>query len=126
MRRYTGIFFISLYLFTFAEFHNFLQIPILFEHYSEHKALEPNIGFWAFIKLHYLDPIVIDDDYQRDQQLPFRADCCVMSTSVVCEANNLHVEILKPLESTNEYFLFNEVNKPQFIYFDIFQPPRCA
>ena len=112
---------------TFAEFHNLLKIPILFEHYSEHRELDPNVSFWSFIKLHYFDPIVVDDDYQRDQQLPFRdIACCVINVTLACDSNQLTVEIVKPSEITKEFCLFNEVNKPQFVISDIFQPPRCA
>jgi len=112
---------------SFAELHNLLKIPVLFEHYKEHRQLNPDISFWSFIKLHYLDPIVVDEDYQRDQQLPFRdTDCCVMTLSSVCECLQIAVEIDKPEEVINDFHLFNEENKPQFVPFDIFQPPRTS
>ncbi|MBL7741142.1 MAG: hypothetical protein JNK14_18105 [Chitinophagaceae bacterium] len=127
MKRLAGIFLVSVYMFSFAELHNLLKIPVLFEHFKEHRQLAPGISFWSFIKLHYLDPIVVDDDYQRDQQLPFRdTDCCVMTATSVCECLQLTVEIEKPAEIATEFHLFNEINKPRFISFDIFQPPRCA
>ena len=127
MKHIAGIFLISIYMFSFAELHNLLKIPILFEHYKEHQQLKPGISFWSFIKLHYLDPIVVDDDYQRDQQLPFRdTDCCLMTLASVCECLQIAVEIDKPAEIVKEFHLFNEVNKPQFISFDIFQPPRIG
>lgn len=127
MKRIAGIFLIGIYMFSFAEFHNLLKVPILFEHFREHRQLEPSISFFSFIKLHYLDPIVVDDDYQRDQQLPFRdTDCCVMTVASVCECPQLSVEIDKPEDTVTEFHLYNEINKPQFVTFDIFQPPRCA
>jgi hypothetical protein len=114
-------------MFSFAELHNLLKIPVLFEHYKEHRQLEPAISFWSFIKLHYIDPIVVDGDYQRDQQLPFRdTDCCLMTTTSVCECLQIAVEIDTLSEIANEFHLFNEVNKPQFVSFDIFQPPRSS
>lgn len=104
-----------------------MKLPVLFEHYSEHKQSDPDISFWSFIKLHYFDPIVVDDDYQRDQQLPFRdTDCCLLTASTVCECCSVTVEISKPAELSCEFQLFKEVNKPQLISFDIFQPPRSA
>lgn len=128
MKRIAGIFLLAIYMLSFAEFHNLLKVPVLFEHFREHRQLEPSISFFSFIKLHYLDPIVVDDDYQRDQQLPFRGDthCCMVTGANACECLSLSVEIDKPAEATPEFHLYNEINKPQLISFDIFQPPRCA
>ena len=127
MKRLAGILLVSVYMLSFAELYNLLKIPVLFEHYKEHRQLNPGISFWSFIKLHYLDPVVVDDDYQRDQQLPFRdTDCCVMTLANVCECLHIAVEIDKPAEIVKEFHLFNEENKPQFITFDIFQPPRTS
>jgi hypothetical protein len=112
---------------SFAEFHNLLKIPVLFEHFKEHRQLNPSISFWSFIKIHYQDPPVMDDDYQRDQQLPFRdADCCLITSTNVCECHQFCVEIEKPLEDIREFHLYNEINKPQFHSYDIFQPPRIS
>jgi hypothetical protein len=127
VKRLAGILLISVYMLSFAELNNLLKIPVLFEHYKEHSQQEPGISFWSFIKLHYLDPVIVDEDYQKDQQLPFRdTDCCLMTVSSACECLQVTVEIDKPAEITREFHLFNEVNKPQFVSFDIFQPPRCA
>jgi hypothetical protein len=79
-----GIAFILLltFMLSHTELHQFFKIPVLFEHLSEHRKQDPSITFIQFIKLHY-DKIVIDDDYQRDQQLPFRnADCAAVITIV--------------------------------------------
>ncbi len=114
-------------MFSFAELHNLLKIPVLFEHFKEHRQQEPGISFWSFIQLHYLAPIVKDNDFQKDQQLPFRdADCCIMTTTSACECHHIALEIDKPAEVIKEFHLFDEVNKPQFVSFDIFQPPRTG
>ena len=112
---------------SFAEFHNLLKIPVLFQHFKEHRQLNPTISFWSFIKVHYQYPPVVDDDYQRDRQLPFRdADCCLVTSTNVCVCQQFLVGIAKPAEDIREFQLYNEINKPQFHSFDIFQPPRNA
>jgi hypothetical protein len=128
VKRFAGIILISVYLFSFAEFHNLLKIPVLLEHFKEHKKEDPAISFWSFIKLHYFDPLVIDQDYQRDQQLPFRdADCCVLTVSGICECQQIAITLQHPpVESIQEFHLFDDTGKLQFASFDIFQPPRCA
>lgn len=110
---------------SFAEFHNLLKIPVLFQHFKEHRQLNPSISFWSFIKIHYQYPPVVDDDYQRDRQLPFRdADCCLVTSTNVCVCQQFLVGIAKPADDIREFHLYNEINKPQFHSFDIFQPPR--
>lgn len=112
---------------SFAEFHNLLKIPVFIAHLKEHRQQDPTISIWAFIKLHYLDPIVVDDDYQRDQQLPFRdSDCCAVTASNVCEFLPLVVEIQPPEEMNKQYHLYIENNKSRLTLSDIFQPPRFA
>ena len=127
MKRLAGILLLSVYMFSFAEFHNLLKIPVLVAHFKEHRQEDPSISFFSFIKIHYLDPLVVDDDFQRDEQLPFRdADCCFVISANVCECFPIAVEINKPAETMHEFHLYNEINKPQFSSCDIFQPPRCA
>ncbi len=127
VKRITGIFVLSVYLLSFAEVHNLFKIPVLFQHFQEHKQEDPSISFWDFIKIHYMEPIVVDEDYDRDQQLPFRnADCCLVAASSVCECNTITVEI-EPLPVLAEkFYSFNEVNKARKYSFAVFQPPRYA
>jgi hypothetical protein len=122
-----GILLISIYLLSFAEFHNLLRIPVLVEHFKEHRQLDVEISFWSFIKLHYIDPLVVDDDYQRDNQLPFRdTDCCPVTSANVCECFLIAVEIQPPVELPRRFHPYKEIKEPRFTAFDIFQPPRSA
>lgn len=112
---------------SFAELHNLLKIPVLIEHFKEHRQLDPEISFFSFIKIHYFDPVVVDDDYQRDQQLPFRGnDYCIVHVSNTFECLTVIVDISSPNEAPRKFCQFIEVNKPRLFTFDIFQPPRCA
>jgi hypothetical protein len=115
-------------MFSFVEFHQFLRIPVLIQHFVEHRQQDPSISFMAFLKLHYVGEIVIDDDYQRDNELPFReADCCLITATVTCECPGADVEITTHTEEiTNEYILYDEDNHSLVSVADIFQPPRAA
>ena len=117
----------TIYMLSFAEFHNLLRIPVLIEHFKEHRQLDAEISFFSFIKLHYFDPIVVDDDYQRDQQLPFRdADSCPVALANVCDFVPLNVEIAPPTILPRVFHPYKEIKTPRFESFDIFQPPRCS
>jgi hypothetical protein len=81
---------------------------------------------WVFIRLHYFDALQVDDDYQRDRQLPFRdMDCGMIVNTTICTISPVAFEILPPAEPVREFYHFNDGHIPQFTSFDIFQPPRC-
>jgi hypothetical protein len=128
LKKTVTIFFLSIYMLSFAEFHHFLRIPVLIQHFKEHRQLDPSISFVSFLRLHYVGEIVIDDDYQRDNQLPFReADCCVTTISLSCECPAMDIEISGNTEEiNNEFILYDEDNHSLLSIADIFQPPRAA
>lgn len=127
MKRIAGILLVSVYMLSFAEFHNLLKFPVFIAHLKEHRQQDPKISIWAFIKLHYLDRIVVDDDYQRDQQLPFRdTDCCAVTATSVCELYPFTVEIQPPAEMEIQFQSYIVNNKSRLALSDIFQPPRFA
>jgi hypothetical protein len=112
-------------MFSFAEFHNLLRLPVLFEHFTEHRQHDSTISFWAFIKQHYFKPLVVDADYSRDRQLPFRdTDCGLVVTTSICEFAPVTMDLEPPVEQIRKFHLFNEAHPPRFTPFDIFQPPR--
>lgn len=126
VKRFAGILLISVYMFSFAEFHNLLKIPVLIEHFHEHHQQNNNTSFWSFIKLHYFDAYVIDSDYQEDRQLPFRdTDCGLVVSTSICQYAPVVMDIQPPAEPIREFHHFNDGHAPQFTSFDIFQPPRA-
>jgi hypothetical protein len=111
----------------FAEFHQLLRIPFLVEHFSFHRQTEPEMSFARFLDIHYLGPVIVDDDFTQDQQLPFRdVDCHTMIGSAVCSFEPASFVIDPPVMPLVEFNFYKETNKPRFAAFDIFQPPRCA
>ena len=126
MKRLTGILLLSLHLLAFTECHQLLRIPYLMQHFQQHRVADPNMNFTTFIKIHYLGPLVVTDDFRQDQQLPFRNVDCHMLNTTACIYEPVTVEIDPPVEIPSVFYCYNETNKPQFSSFDIFQPPRRA
>jgi len=48
------------------------KLPVLFEHYYEHKERDPGISIARYISMHYLGEDDNDNDADRDMQLPFK------------------------------------------------------
>lgn len=70
MKKMLSILLITLFLVSTTELYQFLKLPILAEHYLEHKALNPDMNVTAFLVAHYNHPSK-DSDYGKDQKLPF-------------------------------------------------------
>ena len=49
-----------------------LKLPIVFEHFAEHKKEDKSIGLLEFLDIHYMQGIKKDKDYEKDMELPFK------------------------------------------------------
>lgn len=72
MKRILSIFFLSIYLFSYTEARELWKLPIVFQHFQEHKILNPDLSFIDFLDIHYMHGSPHDGDYDRDMQLPFK------------------------------------------------------
>jgi hypothetical protein len=72
VKKFIAISLLFLYLFSATEFSQLLKLPILVEHYMEHKAEDSNISIWQFLCIHYANGNVVDADYEKDLKLPFK------------------------------------------------------
>jgi hypothetical protein len=123
MNRILAISFLVLYINSNTEFHEMLRLPILLEHYSEHKQKVSDISFWDFLVMHYKTGVAHDSD---DNKLPFKDPCHSFTASTL--ALPIHKIVLKEiilLTKTDyagvhfETFIASHLS-------DIFQPPRIS
>lgn len=66
----------TVYLLSQTEFHQLVKLPLLLEHYIEHRAESPEMGFLDFLEMHYLHGSPQDHDFAKDQRLPFKSSDC--------------------------------------------------
>jgi len=128
VKKAVAIFFLSVYMLSFSEMHQFLRMPVLIQHFIEHRHQDPSISLLDFLSLHYIHQYVVDEDYQEDQQLPFRhSDCCIAVTSFSCECPvNTVIELpVRTTETKNEFIISDEDSHSLLSVADIFQPPRA-
>jgi hypothetical protein len=67
------ILFLGTFLFSSTELRQLLKLPLLIQHYVEHKEQNKDISLWAFLSMHYEEAGKVDIDYSKDQQLPFKS-----------------------------------------------------
>jgi hypothetical protein len=114
-----GLFFI--YLISFTEFREVLRLPLLIEHYGEHKSQAGEMSFFEFLALHYKTDVAHDD---RDNRLPFK-DCnhSFIGQIVVLPIQKISLADRVEINATTYQFFYLQ-HEPKLIAVDIFQPPK--
>ncbi|MBS1655307.1 MAG: hypothetical protein JSU05_10715 [Bacteroidetes bacterium] len=113
-------------LFSNTELHQFFKLPLLIEHYREHKKEDPSITVLQFLKIHYQGLIVHDRDEKKDRQLPFQSPDCAVSVVVITDVPAaINFEAPLPLilkqQRVAHYYTYTHQH-----LIDIFQPPRFS
>ena len=129
MKRLLAICFLTIYIASATEISQLLRFPLLIEHYFEHKAKIPTMSVADFLKVHYngdhLQNHPHDDDYDKDQRLPFMMHATWYNAVFVCP------QIVK-IEIDNRSLPEKDDNTPvrndQFVddtfLHSIWQPPK--
>ncbi len=123
MKRFLAISLILLYINSNTEFHEVLRLPLLVEHFAEHKKLVGDISFWDFLVMHYKTNASHDAD---DNRLPFKdpahsftaSTLAVPIPKIILKDAQLIAEV-SHISSYTESFIASHLS-------DIFQPPRLA
>jgi len=75
--------FLAIYLLGATELSQLLKIPLLIEHYTEHKLDNGNLSLLSFMYMHYVGDDGDTTDEQKDQNLPFKSAHFEMQNTVV-------------------------------------------
>jgi hypothetical protein len=98
-----------------------LRLPILLEHYSQHKSQVSDISFWEFLVMHYKSDVAHDAD---DNQLPFKdpGHSFTASTLALPQHKIVLREALTITKQVHSYS-YSETFIASHLS-DIFQPPK--
>ena len=101
-------------------------MPVLVQHFIEHRQFDPSTTFWDFIREHYNGKFEVDEDYERDNQLPFRTSDYVAHSITISEVpESIRIDrSYIPLESG--YVIKNDEDHLSGLIAEIWQPPRIS
>ncbi len=120
-KRIFAVALLLLYVNSYTEFHETLRLPILLEHYSEHRQLVNDMSFWEFLVMHYKTDVAHDD---HDNSLPFKHNCLSFATSpVTLPALRILLIGSTPLTIVSHCSSYSEAPVGSHLT-EIFQPPR--
>ncbi|HEY0356761.1 MAG TPA: hypothetical protein VGC29_11180, partial [Flavisolibacter sp.] len=103
MRKISAIFFLTVILVSQTPLQQVLRIPLLISHFQEHNSIQKNISFIDFFRIHYLSGHPADDDFDRDEQLPFRSADIVIITGAVVIPLQSEPGIINTIYQENHY-----------------------
>ncbi|MFA6060709.1 MAG: hypothetical protein WC756_21110 [Taibaiella sp.] len=72
MKKFTTILLLTAFLFSTTELHQLLKLPVVFEHFAQHRKENKSISFLEFLDMHYMHGSPRDKDYKEDMKLPFK------------------------------------------------------
>ncbi len=116
-----------MYLFSTTELYQLLKMPILIEHYIQHKSQNNNITLFKFLKMHYDHPIK-DADYEQDQKLPFivHSEHLVVVFTVTPRLNIEFKTHDFPLVSQEKIIAYDDLFLDVDHFNAIWQPPKFS
>lgn len=106
-----------------TEIHQLLKLPVLIQHYLQHRKKDTSLSFIEFIKIHYAGKAhPNDNDDSEDGRLPFK------STDGISHIDTPPVD--KRIENFENFYLqltrtaFYPKSVPHHESISIFHPPR--
>lgn len=118
---------LSAYLLASTALGEAIKLPILFQHYFEHKSQTAQLSFTQFVIDHYNSIPHTDNDEERDNQLPFKTldqNGSNLLNVMVPNALNHQLKNAINLISIDHFTLYTE-NFNHSAYCDkVWQPPK--
>ena len=127
MRKWIAYLLLFFYCFSNTELHELVRLSVFIAHFEEHQQKDSGTTLLSFIEMHYFSGNKVDDDYQKDQQLPFKAiDCGNAGPSLTIPVPEIFV--LRPVD----FFIprsmpaYDQSALPSCYATDIWQPPKSC
>ncbi|MDO8998633.1 MAG: hypothetical protein Q7W45_02630 [Bacteroidota bacterium] len=128
MKRFLAISLLSFYILSITELNQLVKLPLLFEHYNEHKEKDSKITLLEFLSKHYAEDEDNDGDEDKEMKLPFKShDGCINNISNAFVSNNFEGLFIKPNYSKNKpYYIYTEQFLTSTFLSSIWQPPKSC
>jgi hypothetical protein len=124
LKKIIAISLLSIYLISTTELYQLLKLPILIEHYKEHKAKENDLSFLDFLSQHYNQEFAHD---KTDNKLPFKSHSnCIAMSAVAFIAQPFAINLPKPnFTEPHPLSVYHKVFFKSSVTSTIWQPPRA-
>jgi hypothetical protein len=126
LKKTIAIFLVAIYLLATTQLSELFKLPLLVQHFNEHKQENLSLSFIDFLKIHYAHGSTKVADYDEDMKLPFKSVSTINITAIEFCATFFIVKQLPVL-----YFQINQQKFTDYsfsyssaILTSIWQPPK--
>jgi hypothetical protein len=125
VKKSASIFLLTIYLFANTQFCELIKIGVFINHFVEHQYENEEITISRFVVIHYFSGNVMDDDYDRDMELPFKSHDISPAFSVVLLTSPIEYSLIKTVRFSKRDFNFYKFSHlPSSYLSEIWQPPK--
>ncbi len=128
LKKLIAILFLSIYLVSVTEVHEFFKLPQLVEHFIEHQTKDQSTTFIDFLVMHYSSSNDGDNDGSKDSQLPFKShhDCENLANTGFITFNN-YCLVIKSVPIETKIINTHSIDFISSSYLSaIWQPPKSC
>ena len=128
VKKYVSILFLVVYMLSaHSEILELAKLPLLKEHFKEHKQWDASLSFIAFIGIHYFEDENPYGDQSRDMEMPFKKPCLSFVSSIagfiVPSAHTVTTSKVVVKERVLKFIVDSSAYSSQYLA-AIWQPPR--
>jgi len=123
LKRFLALSLLVLYINSYTELHEALRLPVLLQHYAEHKQQVKDMSFWEFLVMHYQTDVSHDS---QDNRLPFKDRGHSYTAPVMAlPFQKIALKEFTPMTEISHSSAYTEAHIASPLR-DIFQPPRYS
>ena len=128
MKRILTILLLTIYLFSTTELSQLLKLPLLIDHFIDHKEENKDVTIWEYLYMHYALDKDNSTDSNTDKKLPFKShDSFITVISNIYTPLFSEFIITKPINLVEKNTLkITECFILPSVLSNIWQPPRIA
>ena len=126
--RFVTFILLVVFLVASTELNQFLKLPLLVEHYNEHKDNDGKTDFISFLYIHYSGTHPDNGDSEKDAQLPFKSCQSTLQFSAPIPSSTQLIKITSDYARMVEkvYALYKDVSLMAQYLSSIWQPPKTV
>ncbi|MBL7891120.1 MAG: hypothetical protein JNL63_00710 [Bacteroidia bacterium] len=128
MKKFFIIALLSVYFVSITELNQLTKLPLLVQHFAEHKGKDNDISLWQFLAMHYTQSDDHDGDREKDMKLPFKShESCVNAGTLAFIPSGFENPSTKLIDIPNKaWSIYIEQFLSAAYLSSIWQPPKSA
>jgi hypothetical protein len=128
LKKVFAISLLSVFLLSATEGYQLVKLPLMLEHFREHRQEDKDMTLWAFLCMHYDYAAKPDEDYAKDMTLPFKANDSMINATIADFIPTTHyISPARTLYASSvEFVTFDEQYISSSFLSNIWQPPKSC